>query len=90
MRARVRKLPKRSDPPPVTKRRNKSTVITVPMTKAERRKAGYRDTCDICHAKINKPLSRGKKVQIWSFTVKGAKGKIFNRCKRHLKTKVKI
>jgi hypothetical protein len=84
---RRRKLPKRTDPPkPAAARRRKSTVITAPPTKAERYAAGHRNTCDICKVKIG-TKKRGKRVEIWSFTVKGANGKVFNRCRLHLKVK---
>lgn len=78
---RNRKLNRRSAP-------TRLKVVTRSPTPKERRAAGHRSTCDICHAKISEPLGRGKKVLIWSFTVKGAKGKVFNRCQRHLKNKV--
>lgn len=79
-----RKLPKRSDPPkPV-----KTAIVTMP-TKKDRFKAGARDNCDICSAKIGTKLPRGKKVEIFTFTVKGAHGRLFNRCRRHLGSKVK-
>lgn len=78
----------------VARRRVKSratkAVATRLPTPRERRAAGHRLTCDICHAKINEPLGRGRFVQIWSFTIKGANGKIFNRCRRHLGTKVRV
>lgn len=65
-------------------------VVTRFQTPKERRAAGHRLTCDICHAKIGESLGRGKRVEIWSFTVKGANGKIFNRCRRHLKNKARV
>lgn len=87
----ARELPKRSKPPKsATKRVRAASIVTIPPTQRERRAAGERLTCDICHAKINEPLGRGKRVIIWSFTVKGAKGKIFNRCQRHLKNRVRV
>jgi hypothetical protein len=67
--------------------RGKGPVVTKIPTAKERFKAGHRNECDVCHAKIGSKLPGGKKVEIWSFTVKGANGKIFNRCKRHLKVK---
>jgi hypothetical protein len=70
-----------------TRVRGKATVITKIPTAKERFKAGHRSECDVCNAKIGAKLPGGKKVEIWSFTVKGANGKIFNRCKRHLKMK---
>lgn len=69
-----------------TRRRKSSAkkiVIIKAPTRAERQKMGYRDNCDICHVKVG-TIRTGKKIDIWSFTVNGKNGKIFNRCKRHL------
>jgi ribosomal protein S14 len=89
---RPRKLPKRSSPPPLSARRELKSSVTKIPTKEERYKAGHRDECDICGAKLGTTTGAGRrktKVEIWSFTTKAAKGKIYNRCKRHLGTKVK-
>jgi hypothetical protein len=71
---------------PVRRRRRtakKKPIVTKLLTAAERRKLGYRNECDICHVKIGTRRA-GKKVEIWSFAIKGKPGKIYNRCKRHL------
>jgi hypothetical protein len=58
------------------------------LTRKQRRALGQKNTCDICGAKAG--TGRGRNiVVIWSFTVKGAKGRIFNRCKKHLSAPVR-
>lgn len=81
---RPRPLPKRSKPP-VEKPRPARAALKVP-TEKERYAKGARDHCDICKVKMGGP----KKVEIWTFTVEGAKGKLFNRCRRHLGRRPKL
>lgn len=85
----VRRTRRRRPPVTSTKATKVLKVATRPPTPKERFAAGHRDHCDICKAKIG-TRKAGKRVEIWSFTVKGANGKVFNRCKRHLGTKVKV
>jgi hypothetical protein len=64
-------------------------------TRKERYKMGSRDYCDICRAKIGAPIvSRGrktnKKVEIFTFTVKGARGRLFNRCRCCLRKPIPV
>lgn len=90
MKRSTKRLPKRSKPPAPTRRPRKAAVVTRPPTAKERYAKGARNACDICGAKIGTKLRGNKKVEIWTFTVKGANGRLFNRCARCLKKPVKV